>query len=448
MGGEPPTRDAPPDPNGATRTPCTYTAARSEGAPSRLVANAVTDNSPRRGWREPLDSGIYRDHRVSCESTTDHRTGRRCGCPLRVALATGGPATRWVTVDSGLTEARRVRARAAADAGTVRAVEPSEETLHDFAARWFQARSATLRPATLEIHERAYARRIAPTLGDLRLDELTRERLEGWLGGLVQRDPARRAVEQSIATLRAMLSTAVAWHRTPTNAALRLRMPKPISTSAAAIERVLTPEEIDHMLAYSGGLRGETLLRCAVEAGLRRGEIIGLRWSDVLVDTRRLRVLQSVWQGPGGSRLVQTPKSGHARRVAISGDLAEHLAAYFREQVVEGGAPLDGLVWPGRDGAPLGKGTPGQFLERVLHRARLVTREGEPVVTFHGLRHTAAALAFARGVPLLTISRQLGHASPAITARIYAHLYADSQLDAFADAMGHRTRPVDLDVEI
>lgn len=119
--------------------------------------------------------------------------------------------------------------------------------------------------------------------------------------------------------------------------------------------------------------------------------------------------------------------------------MAEQLGAYFREQVVDGGVPADGYVWPGRAGQPLGKGSPGQYLERVLRRARLVTRQDEPAVTFHGLRHTAAALAFARGVPLLTISRQLGHASPAITARIYAHLYADSQLDAFADAMSDST---------
>lgn len=393
----------------------------------------------RRGWREPIEPGIYRGHRTSCESTTDQRAGRRCGCPLRVALATGGASTRWVTIHTGLPDARRARARATADAGTVRFVPVTDETLHAFATRWFQARSATLRPATLEIHERAYARRIAPVLGDARLDELTRERLEGWLGELLLRDPARRAVEQSIATIRAMLSTAVAWNRLPTNPALRLRMPKPTNTKTAAIERVLTPEEIAHMLTHSGSLRGETLLRCAVEAGLRRGEIIGLRWNDVLLEQRRLRVRQSVWQGPRGSRIVQTPKTGNARRVAISQALAEQLGAYFREQVVDGGVPADGYVWPGRAGQPLGKGSPGQFLERVLRRARLVTRQDEPTVTFHGLRHTAAALAFARGVPLLTISRQLGHASPAITARIYAHLYADSQLDAFADAMSDST---------
>ena len=308
----------------------------------------------RRGWRERIEPGIYRAHRTACESSTDPRAGRRCRCPLQVVLATGGAASRWLTIDGGLPDARKTRARAAADAGTVRAAPTTDETLHEFAASWFQARATTLRPATLAIHSDAYAKRIAPVLGGVRLDELTRERLEAWLGSLVQRDPARRAVEQAVATLRAMLSGAVAWDRLRSNPALRLRMPKSSDTTTAAAERVLPPAQIEQMLACAGSLRGETMLRCAVEAGLRRGEIIGLRWNDVLFGERRLRVRQSVWQGPGGSRLVQTPKSGHARRVAISSDLAERLGAYFHDVVIDGGAPADGYGWPGRNGEALG----------------------------------------------------------------------------------------------
>jgi integrase len=398
--------------------------------------------SERRGWREKLEPGIYRGHRTSCESSADHKPGRRCRCPLQVVLAAGGRA-RWVTVESGgLPDARRLRARERADAGTsLAAPVASDETLTAFAISWFQARSATLRPATIKIHEHAYTNRIAPTLGALRLDELTRERLEGWLGELVRRDSAYRAVEQSIATLRAMLSTAVEWDRLRSNPALRLRMPKRSESEHAAVERVLTPEQVERMIVNAGHLRGETMLRCAAEGGLRLGEIIALRWSDVLLDERRLRVGRSVWQAQGGERITHTPKSGSARRVAISLQLAECLAAYFNEQVIEGGAPADGLVWPGRRGQPLSAWSPGQYLERVLIRSGLATPRPEPLepkpfITFHGLRHTAAALAFGRGVPLLVVSRQLGHASPAVTAKVYAHLHSDSQLDEFAAAFG------------
>ncbi len=170
-----------------------------------------------------------------------------------------------------------------------------------------------------------------------------------------------------------MLSTAVAWDRIVTNPALRLRMPKPSDTTTAAVEIVLTPAQVDLMLAKAGSLRGETMLRCACEAGLRKGEIIALRWSDVLLLERRLRISGSVWQGKAGKRITHAPKSGKARRVAIGAALAGLLEAYYREAVIEGGAPEDGYVWPGKNGQALGRKTPNQFLERVLVRAKLTT---------------------------------------------------------------------------
>jgi integrase len=74
----------------------------------------------------------------------------------------------------------------------------------------------------------------------------------------------------------------------------------------------------------------------------------------------------------------------------------------------------------------------------VQKRADLVTSEGAPLVSFHGLRHTAASVGLAHGVPLIAVSQQLGHARVDITAKVYAHLLDDSQLDAFAGAHERR----------
>ena len=74
----------------------------------------------------------------------------------------------------------------------------------------------------------------------------------------------------------------------------------------------------------------------------------------------------------------------------------------------------------------------------MQNRAGLVTPEGAPLVSFHGLRHTAASVGLAHGVPLIAVSQQLGHARVDITAKVYAHLLDDSQLDAFAGAHEHR----------
>jgi integrase len=80
----------------------------------------------------------------------------------------------------------------------------------------------------------------------------------------------------------------------------------------------------------------------------------------------------------------------------------------------------------------------GRLIERAVKRAGLVDASGRRLVSVHGLRHTASAAAFAKGVPLVVISKQLRHKNTRVTAEVYEHLIADSQLDAFAAAAAQK----------
>lgn len=397
---------------------------------------------PRRGWREPAESGLWKVHRAACASSRDHRPGRRCSCD---GWQFKEPGSRQViTVHGSREEARRARARKATSAANSPAPRASDETLLSFAESWFKVKAPTWRPATKEINDRAYRFRIHPDLGHRRLDELTRERLEVWLSDLVRRDPAQRSVGQAVETLCSMLGTAVEWKRLPANPAQRLRMPKGPPRQRRA-ERVITPEQVDLLLAAASDLRTETLILAGLDGALRRGEIIGLRWPNVRLPERRFVLSEAIWQGATTERVVQTPKSGSGRRAAMSARLCDRLAAYYQEQVIEGGFPADGLVWPGRGGRAMAKDSPNQLLERVMVRAGLyeldgLDRNGEPkkraLVSLHGLRHTGASLALRESVPLIVVSRQLGHARVDVTAKVYSHLIDDSDLDAFGEAFG------------
>lgn len=393
----------------------------------------------RRGWRETLEPGLYRAHRIVCPRSADHRPRGRCDCPLQVKVPGHAPGTtRMVTVQGTLAEARAERRRllaAGRPAPPPAALEPG--TLDEFAAAYLRARSAVLTPAAIYSTEESYRLRVSPALGHLPLADITRERVELFVGELIATSSSRRMVTKTVEALRVILAMAVEWGRIPANPATRIRLPARETHKEQAVERVLTLEQLRLLVSEGAAtLAHRTLIRAAGEAGLRRGELIGLRWPDVDLPARRLNVRRSVWQertGPERGRRVEKPTKGRRQRaVAISEDHARGLADWYAASVVEGGADARGFVWPGRAGEPMAADTPTQVVERAQRRVGLVDAAGRPLVTLHGLRHTAGSLMLAAGVPLIVVSRQLGHANPNITAQVYAHLLSDSQLDAAA----------------
>ncbi len=394
---------------------------------------------PRRGWRETVEQGLYRSHRVACPSSADRRPGRRCLCSFQIQVPGARPGrTRFVTVDGSVVAARAERRRLLA----VGRPEPARDapllasdTLDAFAGHYLRAKSAVLAPATIYTTAESYRLRISPQLGGLRLDQISRERVEVWLADLIAQASSRRMVTKTVEALRVILAAAVEWGRIPANPAARLRVPRPDGHERAAVERVIDQAQLALLLSLGArSLHAETMFRAAGEAGLRRGEVIGLRWPDVNLPEHRLEVRRAVWQErePGGARIEKSTKGRRARRVAITGTFVERLGALYEQRVVEGGADAAGYVWPGRVGGPMAADSPGQLLERALRRCGLVDADGRPLVSFHGLRHSAGSIMLSAGVPLIVVSRQLGHANPQITATVYAHLLGDSELDRAA----------------
>jgi integrase len=394
----------------------------------------------RRGWRQPVETGIWKSHRAGCPTSVDHKTGRRCSCPFTVSVPRGSRGASLATVAGSLEDARRVRGRGVADAGTVRATPArGAETLHEHATAWFETRAARLRPDTWLTYDRAYRKRVAPKLGAVPLEQLTRERCERWIVSLA-RDPKRRAAEHALETLSTMLTAAVEWGKLPANPLAGLRLPKaPPKPRKAA--QVITPEQVEGLLEHAGSLRNRTMLRAICEGGLRVGEVIGLRWPQVDLDAGRLTIAETIHQQQGGARVTLTPKGGRTHRAAITPELAAELAAWRTESIVAGN-DADGYVWPGQGGRPLARSSLRGVWHRAFKRAGLqrttMRDDGTPkavsVISPHGGRHTAASVALDRGVPVTVVSAQLGHADTVITGRTYAHMLSDERLDGFAQA--------------
>ena len=343
--------------------------------------------------------------------------------------------TRAVTVRGSLTQARAER-RSLQAAGRPVALAPGPDpppslTLSALAERWQRTRTGVLAPNTLAEVDVDVRLRLAPVLGERPVDQITRQHVDEMVAHLLRGGASLRMVRGVVSTLRRLLQAAVEWGYLTDNPARRVRLPAPETHTRQAHERVLSMDELRLLVrSCRGSLRTETMIRAMAEAGLRRGEVIGLRWDDVDLEGLRLHVRRSV-SDVRGIRAERTTKGKRSRRVAISDGFAAQLAAW---KVHAGCESTTGYVWPGRDGALMNAHSPNQSLARVLRRAGLVDPDGVPLVTPHGLRHTAASLMLAAGVHPIVVSRQLGHANPNVTAQVYAHLLSDSQLDEAAAA--------------
>jgi integrase len=163
-----------------------------------------------------------------------------------------------------------------------------------------------------------------------------------------------------------------------------------------------------------------------LKTGMRRGEMLALRWRDVDLDGARVAVEQSLEQTGGHGVRAKSPKTKAGRRtIELPGDLVTELREHWRAQQEQrlalglGRAADDSTVLQDFEGRPLIPDTVSKQWERLKSGA-----------TLHGLRHTHASILIASGMDLLTISRRLGHSSPTITLTVYGHLISGTDARA------------------
>ena len=162
--------------------------------------------------------------------------------------------------------------------------------------------------------------------------------------------------------------------------------------------------------------------------GMRRGEVLGLRWKDVDLDNARLHVRQAV-VSVAYEVIVSSPKNHHARVIDLDLGTVEHLRLHRKRQEEErelwGEDYIDSdLVVCKENGEPLHPQTYSQAFERIIAKSEL------PRIRLHDLRHTHATIALSAGIPTKIVSERLGHESPAFTLKQYAHVMPGMQAEA------------------
>lgn len=272
-----------------------------------------------------------------------------------------------------------------------------------------------------------------PRIGECSLVELTPFALQGLYGDLMVPRPAGAGLAGgSVLNLHLVLSNAfgqaVRWQFLVSNPAVGAQPPRPRRSP----REVVDPELLRRLLAGVSGTWLEVPAAIAAATGMRRGEILALRWSDVDPGLRLLRV-QRTLQPTKGGLVFDQPKTPRSRRTVL---LPEFLRPFLESQRADQERRRDadvagwadtGLVIDRGDGNPVNPDTFSAGWARVLRR------QGLPRVRFHDLRHAHATLMLTQGVHPKVVSERLGHASIGITLDLYSHVLPTLQQEA-ADA--------------
>jgi integrase len=316
-------------------------------------------------------------------------------------------------------------------------IDPSKVTAAEFFDRWQRDWAAlNVSRKTLERYSDLLRKHVVPHVGALPVQRLRPVHLNELYAKLAK-VLAPRTVGHVHRVVHRALGHAMRWGVVAQNPA-SLVSPPPVA--AEEIE-TLTMAQVQTVLA---DLRGRILGLMATTllgTGMRRGELLALRWADVDLDRGRLRVEQSLEQTRAGLRF-KAPKTRHGRRsISIPPSLAADLRSHWKAQQQQrlalglGKAPADALVFATFDG----KARSPNALTKQWSVA--MKAAGFPNVTLHWLRHTHASHLIASGMDVLTISRRLGHGSPTITLGVYGHLFPNTD-DRAAQIMEVTLAPI------
>jgi len=316
--------------------------------------------------------------------------------------------------------ARKIEARLTLGKGAFPEMKakPPAPTLQQYFKTFEKSYRVTLKPTTWSSYEMSMRVHVLPKFGQLCLDDLTRVKMKEFVAELVEKGLARDSIRLILAALRIVYNQAVEDKIVSENPAQKLGT---FYRQAPIRHEEITPLTEEESLLFLGTtLKYEPkrycLFLCALHTGMRSGELAGIQWPDVDWHGKFLEVRRQVVLGEVMS--VKT-KSGR-RRVDLSDDLLEALSNLRRRMQEE-------AMKKGRNEIPIWvfANTRGSFLDMANAKRhyfkRVLRKAGLRDIRFHDLRHTFASQLLCNGANILYVSKQLGHANPQITMRIYSH---------------------------
>lgn len=277
-------------------------------------------------------------------------------------------------------------------------------TLGQYLEEWMRGHRRGLRDSTADNYEANLRLHVLPSLGGVPLSKLQASDIRRLIDDLERKGRSAGSIHKVMGVLGAALNAAVRERVILENPARFVRLPRVNHAPVAAVTRLQADAIVD---AVTGHWM-EHVVRLLLGSAIRLGEAIGLDQGDLMLDESYIRV-----------RVTKT----HVRAVRITSDAVTALRQALAKAPRRG--PAEPVFFaPGKPRERMRGTSVSHALPRVL------AAQGLPPLSPHKLRHAAATIMVADGVPMRVVAEQLGHRNPAVTARIYAHVSPDQLVAA------------------
>ncbi len=307
--------------------------------------------------------------------------------------------------------------------------------MDEYLESWLAMKKSQVKASTYDGYALSIHTHIIPHIGSIQLADLTPARVQYFLDELVRGGTGVRSVQLARVILMGCLERA-------TRLGIISRNPVEFSMAPKSQEvklNVWNEQQVASFLVASSGHRNETLYYLALATGMRRGELLGLKWEDIDWLKQRIMICRQVYHKDGGGFIFQEPKTKRGRRsVRVGAGTIEKLQQQQRKvdllrQAARERWMENDLVFPAMNGTP-------QVGSHITHDFQyLVRRSGLPHIRLHDCRHTAATIMLNHGIPPVIVAGILGH-SLAVLMNTYAHFIPDMQEEA-ARLMDEVTSP-------
>ncbi len=296
-------------------------------------------------------------------------------------------------------------------------------SLERFIESWLSGKELSRRASTVRNYRRYAELHILPVIGKMRLQAITPAHIRALYMRMQLEGKGARTIQLVHVTLHCALAQAVKEGLIGHNPLDAVERPK-VDTQQF---QILTEEQARSFIGAAKGHPLETLFYLALTTGIRKGEILGLMWSDVDWEKGTLKIERQLQQaGSGGAVLTPTKTKAGRRQVKLGKGVLAMLEAHRQRQQLQKASAVDrwrdhGMIFTTSIGTYIDQTKVSREFKGILKNA------GLPDIRFHDLRHTSISLLLDIGTPVNTVQSRAGHSKASVTTDIYGHAMAHSQ---------------------